>query len=97
MACGLVRISSSEVKAWESDPNRSVQLTGFDVTDGVRSRADSPSASPKAGKSPDGRIWFITYGGASVVDPRHLPVNKAPPPVYIEQITADRKNVRCRS
>ena len=91
MACGLVRISSSEVKAWESDPNRSVQLTVFDVTDGVRSRADSPSASPKAGKSPDGRIWFITYAGASVVDPRHLRVNMAPPPVYIERITADRK------
>ena len=90
-ACGLVRISSSEVKAWESDPNRSVQVTVFDVTDGVRSRADSPSASPKAGKSPDGRIWFITYAGASVVDPRHLRVNMAPPPVYIERITADRK------
>jgi signal transduction histidine kinase len=26
-----------------------------------------------------------------VVDPRHLPVNKLPPPVHIEQITADRK------
>src|SRR6185369_15787809 len=26
-----------------------------------------------------------------VVDPRHLPFNKLPPPVHIEQITADRK------
>jgi len=90
-SCGLVRISSSEVKAWESDPNRSAQVTVFDVTDGVRSRADSPSANPKAGKSPDGRIWFITSAGVSVVDPRNLRVNMAPPPVYIERITADRK------
>jgi signal transduction histidine kinase len=29
--------------------------------------------------------------GVSVVDPAHLPVNKLPPPVHIEQITADRK------
>ena len=27
----------------------------------------------------------------SIIDPRHLPVNKLPPPVHIEQITADRK------
>jgi len=29
--------------------------------------------------------------GVSVVDPRHLPFNKLPPPVHVEQITADRK------
>ena len=30
-------------------------------------------------------------GGFGVVDPRHLPFNRLPPPVEIEQITADRK------
>ena len=25
------------------------------------------------------------------IDPRHIPANKLPPPVHIEQITADRK------
>jgi signal transduction histidine kinase len=29
--------------------------------------------------------------GVSVVDPHHLPFNPLPPPVHIEQITADRK------
>jgi signal transduction histidine kinase len=28
--------------------------------------------------------------GLSVIDPRHLPYNKLPPPLHIEQITADR-------
>ena len=32
--------------------------------------------------------------GVSVIDPRHLPFNKLPPPVHIEQITADRKTLR---
>ena len=27
----------------------------------------------------------------SIIDPRHLPFNKLPPPVHIEQITADGK------
>jgi two-component sensor histidine kinase len=29
--------------------------------------------------------------GVGVIDPSHLPFNKLPPPVHIEQITADRK------
>ena len=29
--------------------------------------------------------------GVSVLDPRHLPINTLPPPVHIEQVTADRK------
>jgi hypothetical protein len=33
----------------------------------------------------------LPYDGVSVIDPRHLPFNKLPPPVHIEQITADRK------
>jgi len=36
-------------------------------------------------------LWFLPFDGVSVIDPRHLPFNKLPPPVHIEQITADRK------
>ena len=45
----------------------------------------------KVTKSPDGKIWFSAPDGVSVIDPRHLPFNKLPPPVHIEQITADGK------
>ena len=33
----------------------------------------------------------MPFGGVSVIDPHHLPINKLPPPVHIEQIIADRK------
>jgi signal transduction histidine kinase len=33
----------------------------------------------------------LPFDGVSVIDPRHLPFNKLPPPVHIEQIIADRK------
>jgi signal transduction histidine kinase len=42
-------------------------------------------------------LWFATNDGVSVVDPRHLPFNKLPPPVHIEQITADRKTYEVAS
>jgi signal transduction histidine kinase len=33
----------------------------------------------------------LPFGDVSVIDPRHLPFNKLPPPVHIEQVTADGK------
>jgi signal transduction histidine kinase/ligand-binding sensor domain-containing protein len=89
--CGLVRIERAELDAWVSDPNRRIQTNLFDGSDGVSHVGDVPTAGQRVGKSPDGRLWFTTYNGVSVVDPRHLPFNTIPPPVHIEQITADHK------
>jgi PAS domain S-box-containing protein len=33
----------------------------------------------------------VSFDGVSVIDPRHLPFNKVPPPVHIERITANDK------
>ena len=68
-----------------------IQTTVFDSSDGVRSRATASGYSPRVAKSADGKLWFLPCDGVSVIDPRHLPFNKLPPPVHIEQITADRK------
>ena len=91
MACGLVRIARPELDAWFADSKRRIHATVFDTSDGVRSHAQIGGYSPRVAKSADGRIWFLPLDGVSVIDPHHLPVNKIPPPVHIEQITADRK------
>jgi len=87
--CGLVRIARTELEAWMSDSKRSVQTKVYDASDGVWSRGRFGTRTPIVAKSPDGKIWFQPPDGASVIDPRHLPFNKLPPPVYVEQITAD--------
>jgi signal transduction histidine kinase/ligand-binding sensor domain-containing protein len=92
MACGMVRIARSDLDRWVSDPGRSVPTTVFDVSDGVRSHAVTNGTTPRVAKAADGRLWFLSGGGGvSVVDPRRLPFNKVPPPVHIEEITADGK------
>jgi ligand-binding sensor domain-containing protein/signal transduction histidine kinase len=96
-ACGLVRIARPEMDAWavavDNDRNsdRTIQPTVFDSSDGVRSRSEPGGYSPLVTKSSDGRIWFLPGDGVSVIDPRHLPFNKLPPPVHVEQVTVDRK------
>lgn len=91
MPCGLARIARTELDAWADNPNRTIQTTVFDSADGVRSLDESGHLSPQVSKSPDGKLWFLPWDGVSVLDPRHIPVNKLLPPVHIEQIVADRK------
>jgi signal transduction histidine kinase len=91
MPCGMVRIARSELDAWVNDPNRRLQATVFDASDGVRTLGAYGGYGPHVSKASDGKIWFVTYDGVSVIDPRYLPVNKLPPPVHIEEVTADRK------
>ena len=94
-SCGLVRITRSELDAWIADPKRRIQTTVWDAADGVRIRSSAASAyGPRVTKSGDGKLWFVTGEGVQVVDPRHLYFNKLPPPVHIEQITADHKILR---
>jgi signal transduction histidine kinase/ligand-binding sensor domain-containing protein len=91
MECGLVRIARSELDDWFSNPQLSVHASVFDSFDGVRSHRFHFGNNSVVTKSTDGKLWFVPFGGVSVLDPHHLPVNKLPPPVHIEQITADRK------
>ena len=92
MPCGLVRIARPELDAWVANPNHTVQNTVYDLTDGVTLMASTGGFGPHVSKAPDGRIWFPVTDGVSVIDPHHLPYNKLPPPVHIEQVTADDKS-----
>jgi signal transduction histidine kinase/ligand-binding sensor domain-containing protein len=93
-ACGLVRIARGELDAWIADPARRVETTVWDADDGVRLHPVSPSSfGPIIAKSSDGKLWSLIGGeGVSVVDPHHLAVNQIPPPVHLEQVTADGKS-----
>jgi signal transduction histidine kinase/ligand-binding sensor domain-containing protein len=95
--CGLVRIERSGIDAWAAaiDNNKDakpiIQTAVFDNSDGVRITSDSFHLSPQVAKSTDGRLWFCGPDGVSVIDPGHLPFNRLPPPVHVNQITADRQ------
>jgi len=97
MPCGLVRIARSELDAWVASVDkdqittRMVQSTVVDSSDGVRAVAEANTVGPQVAKATDGKLWFNSHDGVSVLDAHHLALNKLSPPVHIEQITANHK------
>ena len=88
-ACGIVRITRSEVEAWASDRKRAIHTTLLGEADGVRVHVPLKPFTPVVTKAPDGKLWFAHQDGVSRIDPQHLPFNPLPPPVHIEQVTAN--------
>ena len=89
--CGLSRIARAEVEAWIADPKRTIHATTFDGADGIRLIPILRPSRPAVTKSSDGKIWFVNGSTASFIDPSRIGINTLPPPVHIEQITANRK------
>ena len=97
MPCGLVRVGRSELDMWASAAGKTpgtIRTTVFDNSDGLRTLAVVGDYTPRVAKSADGKLWFSVPDGVSVIDPHHLPFNKLPPPVHIEEVIADRKEYR---
>jgi signal transduction histidine kinase len=90
-ACGLLRISHSQMDAWISDPARRVEPTRWDATDGAMPYGSPSPFGPTFAKATDGKLWLVTREDIEVVDPPHLALNKLAPPVHVEKIVADNK------
>ncbi|HWY59985.1 MAG TPA: two-component regulator propeller domain-containing protein [Terriglobales bacterium] len=94
MPCGLVQVARSELDAWTGAADktaRTIHATVFNNSDGLRTLAVVGDYTPRVAKSGDGKLWFMSPDGISVVDPHHLPFNKLLPPVHIEKVIANRK------
>ncbi|MBC7842063.1 MAG: hypothetical protein H7099_07115 [Gemmatimonadaceae bacterium] len=91
LSCGLVRVTRTEVDAWVRDSTKRVAVQRFTryaaITDD-QFGAKFPYR-PAVTKASDGRIWFADVEGAGVIDPRIVPFNNTPPPVYVERLIAD--------
>jgi len=95
MTCGVARLARDDLERWvgtsinDLGAQPTIRATVLDSSDGIRSFSSISTFSPRAARSRDGRLWFATLDGVSVVDPRRLPANKLLPPVQIEQVIGD--------
>jgi len=88
--CGIVEIPHLEFDRWWRGDSTSVAPHVLDVYDGAR-----PARTPfgAAAASADGTLWFANGEQLQMIDALAArPRNLVAPPVYIEDVTADRRN-----
>lgn len=87
--CGMMIIGQADLRSALRNPQEKLKVRLLDGVDGAQPGA--PPFSPAAAASADGRLWFASDNYPLTVDPEHLPTNRLPPPVHIEQIIADHR------
>ena len=87
--CGLIGIADSELQRWWRQPDIVIRTQLLDALDGAMPRSNT--FHPEVTKSPDGRLWFANDSVVQMFDPNRLGQRGLAPPVFVEQIRADRK------
>ena len=90
---GVARVSMRSLDDLADGKTRSVATVVYGVADGMRNRECNGGFQPSAWKAADGRLWFPTMNGVTVVDPRTASAPQPPPPVKIEKVLIDRRTV----
>jgi len=87
---GIYRVSRQELNEVAAGRATRAQVLAFSEADGMlNSQCNGGVDQPSGCKDRAGRIWFPTARGVAMVDPRKVRRNDVPPPVVIEQVTAD--------
>ena len=93
--CGIVRIDRNSLQRWVQNPEVRVSTLLLDEYDGVQ--IGFSDFEPSASLGRDGRLWFVNGSEVEMLDPAHLGINTLPPPVHIERLTADNKDMAITS
>jgi len=91
---GIFRVDREVIDNFIDGSSSSITTTLFGEGDGVKSLEGNGGFQPSSLKTADGKLWFPTIGGLSVIDPANIPVNRVPPPVVIEKVIIDGRLYR---
>ena len=90
---GILRATKTDLRRCAEGETSSVQWLGYGKAEGLASPTCAGGFQPGAAQGEDGRIWFPTPKGLAIVDPSAVTTNHWVPPVVIEQMLADGKDV----
>ena len=90
---GVFRVSKKSLDNCADNPNLTLTSLVCGKSDGMPSLECSGGLQPASARTPDGRLWFPTSKGLAVIDPNHTKFIRQPPPVLIEEIWANGRQL----
>jgi signal transduction histidine kinase/ligand-binding sensor domain-containing protein len=87
--CGAIRIARADLARWLRDPAVVIPVLLLDAEDGA---IPFDAAFGGSARTPDGVLWFSNASNLQKIDPDSAARPGNPPPVHLEQFTADGKH-----
>ncbi|HKV42144.1 MAG TPA: two-component regulator propeller domain-containing protein, partial [Blastocatellia bacterium] len=98
MSCnkGVFQVSKKDLNRLANKEITRVSSAAYGTADGMKSHECNGGFQPAGCRTLDGRLWFPTTRGVAVIDPDNLHINGLPPPVAVERVFADGKQIDAR-
>ncbi len=90
---GIFRVSKQDLEAYSAGRIPSVRHVAYTSADGLKSPECAGPTQPAGWKTQDGRLWFPTVKGIAVINPQPAMSNRVIPPVVIERVAADGRDI----
>jgi len=88
---GVFRVRKSELNEFDKGQRGWFASIAYGQNDGIESTHCNGLAKPAGWRTRDGRLLFATSKGLTGIYPATAPVSTSAPPVYIQQVFADKK------
>jgi len=89
---GIFCVQRAELLAFAAGERKRVTSTPYSPLDGLQTVECRSGVSPAVWRLNNGRLCFSTIRGLLVVDPAHLVLKLAPPPMAIESLLVDGRS-----
>jgi len=90
---GIARLALADIKALDKREKAKIEPVWFGKNDGMLSQQANGASQSPGWRAKDGRMWIGTSNGVVIVDPKRERLNKLRPPVAIERMLVDGKDV----
>jgi ligand-binding sensor domain-containing protein len=88
---GIFRINRAKIDLYKSSSEAIYR--SFGIADGMDTPVGTGGGQPSAFQGRDGRLWFTSATGLTVIDPARLQEDDYTAPIYVERLLADREPV----
>lgn len=88
MGCGkgIFCVSKQDLNKFDSREINKIPCKAYNEADGMKTRECYGTSNQVAWKTRDGKLWFATLRGLTMIDPDNIKINTHPPNVFIEKI-----------
>ncbi|MEQ1643824.1 MAG: diguanylate cyclase [Pyrinomonadaceae bacterium] len=93
---GIYRVKKQELRDLADGKIAKLNSVGYGKADGMLSNECNGGRQPASLRGKDGKIWFPTQEGISIVDPTAELPNTMPPRVVVEEILSERQVIDLR-
>lgn len=94
---GIFKVARAELLDCAAGKKGSVTPVIYGRSEGLSGVSATGSYQPTAWKSRTGRLWFVTRKGLITTDPAQYQSVRAAPPVYVERVSADGKQIDAKN